>query len=122
MRGAAEDAARIVAVTAGDERGAIAAARTEGALAVGSAIRRLPIRPYDPDEARYGRHHRRTQLRAGVMWRRRATTSRVKACGRRQGRRSYPRLRFHTKGLGPCSTPERSLRKAVRSRNRPVGA
>jgi Ni,Fe-hydrogenase I small subunit len=51
MRGAAEDAARIVAVTAGDERGAIAAARAEGALATEAAIRRLPIRPYDADDA-----------------------------------------------------------------------
>ncbi len=51
MRGAAEDAARIVAVMAGEDRGAIAASRAEGALAAEAAIRRLPIRPYDPDEA-----------------------------------------------------------------------
>jgi Ni,Fe-hydrogenase I small subunit len=50
MRGAAEDAARIIAVTAGEERGAIAAARAEGALAAEAAIRRLPIHPYDPDD------------------------------------------------------------------------
>jgi Ni,Fe-hydrogenase I small subunit len=50
MRGAAEDAARIIAVAAGDEHGAVAAARAEAALAVEAAIRRLPIRPYDADE------------------------------------------------------------------------
>jgi hypothetical protein len=51
MRGAAEDAARVVAVTAGEAKGAIAAARAEGALAVEAAIRRLPIRPFDADDA-----------------------------------------------------------------------
>ncbi len=51
MREAAVDAARITAVTAGDDRGAIAEARAQGALAAEAAIRRLPIRPYDADDA-----------------------------------------------------------------------
>lgn len=50
MRDAAVDAARITAVTAGDDRGTIAAARAEGALAAEAAIRRLPTRPYDADD------------------------------------------------------------------------
>jgi hypothetical protein len=51
MREAAIDAARITAVTAGDERGAIADARAQGALAAEAAIRRLPLRRFDPDVA-----------------------------------------------------------------------
>jgi hypothetical protein len=51
MRDAAVDAARIAAVTAGDERGAIAEARAQGALAAEAAIRRLPLRPFDADGA-----------------------------------------------------------------------
>jgi hypothetical protein len=51
MRAAAADAARIVAVLAGEERGAIAAARAGGALAAEAAIRRLPVRPFDADDA-----------------------------------------------------------------------
>jgi hypothetical protein len=51
MREAAIDAARITAVTAGDARGAIAEARAQGALAAEAAIRRLPTRPYDADDA-----------------------------------------------------------------------
>lgn len=50
MREAAIDAARITAVTARDERGGVAEARAQGALAAEAAIRRLPIRPYDPDD------------------------------------------------------------------------
>lgn len=50
MRAAAIDAARIVAVTAGEEKGAIAAARADGALAAEKAIRGLPIRPFDAGE------------------------------------------------------------------------
>jgi hypothetical protein len=51
MREAAVDAARITAVVTGEDRGAIAAARAEGALAAEAAIRRLPLRPYDADDA-----------------------------------------------------------------------
>lgn len=51
MRQDAIDAARLVAVTAGEARGAIAEARAQGALAAEAAIRRLPARPYDPDES-----------------------------------------------------------------------
>jgi hypothetical protein len=51
MRAAATDAARITAVVTGEERGAIAEARAQGALAAEAAIRRLPIRPYDADDA-----------------------------------------------------------------------
>jgi ABC-type nitrate/sulfonate/bicarbonate transport system substrate-binding protein len=51
MREAAVDAARIAVVMAGEEKGAIAAARAEGALAAEAAIRRLPLRPYDTDDA-----------------------------------------------------------------------
>jgi hypothetical protein len=51
MREAAVDAARITAVTTGEERGAIADARAQGALAAEAAIRRLPLRPYDADDA-----------------------------------------------------------------------
>ncbi len=50
MRAAAIDAARIVAVTAGEEKGAIAAARADGALAAEKAIRGLPLRPFDAGE------------------------------------------------------------------------
>lgn len=50
MREDAIDAARIAAVMAGEPRGAIAAARAEGALAAEAAIRRLPIRPFDAEE------------------------------------------------------------------------
>jgi hypothetical protein len=51
MRAAAVDAARIAAVTAGEEQGAIPGARAEGALAAAAAIRRLPLRPWDSEEA-----------------------------------------------------------------------
>lgn len=51
MREAAIDAARITAVTASEDRGAIAEARAQGAVAAEAAIRRLPIRPYDVDDA-----------------------------------------------------------------------
>jgi hypothetical protein len=51
MRQDAIDAARIVVVVAGEQRGAIAAARAEGALAAEAAIRRLPLRPFDADDA-----------------------------------------------------------------------
>jgi ABC-type nitrate/sulfonate/bicarbonate transport system substrate-binding protein len=51
MRAAAVDAARIAAVTAGEEKGAVGAARSDGALRAEAAIRRLPIRPFDADEA-----------------------------------------------------------------------
>ncbi len=47
MRGAAEDAARTVAVLAGEARGERAAGRAEGALAAEHAIRALPVR--DPE-------------------------------------------------------------------------
>lgn len=50
MREAAIDAARITAVTAGEEKGAIGAARAEGALAAERAIRALPLRPFDGAE------------------------------------------------------------------------
>jgi len=49
MREAAVDAARIVAVTTGEGRGAIPAARAEGALAAEAAIRRLPLRRWDDE-------------------------------------------------------------------------
>lgn len=49
MRAAAVDAARIVAVTAGEEKGAIGVARAEGALRAEAAIRRLPVRPFDEE-------------------------------------------------------------------------
>jgi hypothetical protein len=45
MRARALDAARMVAVLAGDEKGAIARARAEAALAVERAIRALPVDP-----------------------------------------------------------------------------
>ncbi|BDG73801.1 hypothetical protein [Roseomonas fluvialis] len=51
MREAAVEAARIAAVLAGEDRGAIAEARAQGALAAEAAIRSLPLRPYDADDA-----------------------------------------------------------------------
>lgn len=51
MRAAAVDAARIAAVTAGEGRGAVPAARAEGALAAEAAIRRLPLRAWDAEDA-----------------------------------------------------------------------
>ncbi len=50
MREAAVDAARIAAVLAGEEKGAIATARAAGALAAEAAIRDLPLRPYDAED------------------------------------------------------------------------
>ncbi|MBB5689265.1 hypothetical protein GXW77_08535 [Roseomonas alkaliterrae] len=51
MHAASVDAARIVAMTAGEEKGAIGAARAEGALRAAAAIRRLPVRPFDAESA-----------------------------------------------------------------------
>lgn len=51
MREAAVDAARITAVTTGEGRGTVAEARAQGALAAEAAIRRLPVRPCDVDDA-----------------------------------------------------------------------